>query len=401
MNVVHGPVPDNGGIIAPASGRRIRVLHVYRTYLPDSWGGIEQAIYQLAMATTRLGIENHILYLSREKHFKIEQRPEGKVYRLPMDIELASTSMSLSLLRYFSKIAARVDIINYHFPWPFADILHLLAATGKPVILTYHSDIIRQRTLAFFYQPLMKWFLSNARAIVATSQNYCATSPVLKRYIKKVQIIPIGLDEKCYPGVSAERVDYYRDIAGEGFFLFIGVLRYYKGLHILLDAIKGTMMRVVIVGAGPIERELKAQARREGLTNIFFFGYLSDEDKVALLSLCKAMVFPSHMRSEAFGVSLLEGAMFEKPLISCEIGTGSSYINIDGITGIVVEPENRAALRDAMLLLMDHPEECIRMGKNARARFNQLFTADIMAARYAQLYAGMLESFRTGIRENR
>jgi glycosyltransferase involved in cell wall biosynthesis len=368
----------------------MRVLHVYRTYLPDSWGGMEQAIYQLCLGTTRLGIQNDIVYLSSKRRIKISQQPEGKIYRLPRDFEIASTSISYSLLRNFRRIARRADIINYHFPWPFADILHLIAASGKPVILTYHSDIVRQKKLAYLYRPLMKWFLSNANVIVATSQNYCETSSVLKQYIEKVKIIPIGLDENSYPNVSAARVAYFQDIVGRDFFLFIGVLRYYKGLHVLLDAVKGSALPVVIVGAGPIEKELKAQARRQGLRNVFFFGYLSDADKVALLSLCKALVFPSHMRSEAFGVSLLEGAMFEKPLISCDIGTGSSYINLDGVTGLVVEPENRWALKKAMVWMQDHPEECRSMGKNARARFEQLFTADIMASRYAELYSSVL-----------
>jgi rhamnosyl/mannosyltransferase len=352
---------------------------------------MEQAIYQLCLGTARLGIENHIIYLSGKRRIQVSQRPEGKVYRLPRDFEIASTSVSYSLLRNFRRIARRVDIINYHFPWPFADILHLLSASGKPVILTYHSDIVRQKKLAYLYRPLMKWFLSNAGVIVATSQNYFATSSVLKKYIEKVKIIPIGLDETSYPNVSAERVAFFQNIVGKDFFLFIGVLRYYKGLHILLDAVKGSALPVVIVGAGPIEKELKAQARREGLSNVFFFGYLSDADKVALLSLCKALVFPSHMRSEAFGVSLLEGAMFEKPLISCDIGTGSSFINLDRVTGLVVESENPGALRNAMFWMQDHPEECRRMGKNARARFEQLFTAEIMASRYAELYSSLLD----------
>jgi O-antigen biosynthesis rhamnosyltransferase len=369
----------------------MKVLHVYRTYLPDTYGGMEQSIYQLCLASTRLGVENHIVYLSRESGIRITKRTEGKVYRLPMDLEIASTGMSSSLMRHFRKIAGRVDIINYHFPWPFGDVMHLLYASDKPAVITYHSDIIRQKKLAVLYRPLKRWFFSRARAIVATSANYYMTSPVLKGYSEKVNIIPIGLDETTYPAVSAERVQYYKDLIGGDFFLFIGVLRYYKGLHILLDAVRNTGLKVVIVGAGPSEKALKSQARSEGISNVEFFGYLPDEDKVALLSLCKAMVFPSHMRSEAFGVSLLEGAMYGKPLISCEIGTGSSYINRDGVTGIVVKSDNQASLRKAMLWMQDHPDECEQMGREARLRFERLFTADTMASSYMELYSYILK----------
>ncbi len=370
----------------------MKVLHVYRTYLPDSYGGIEQAIYQLCLGTALRGIENHITYLSRDRHIRVEQRPEGKVYRLPMDFEIASTGFSSSLLRYFRKIARRVDIINYHFPWPFGDILQLAAASGKPAVVTYHSDIIRQKKLAYLYRPLMKWFLSNAKAIIATSPDYCSTSPVLRRYRDKVKIIPIGLDKGSYPDVPVERIDYFREMAGNEFFLFVGVLRYYKGLHILLEAIRGTNLPVVIVGAGPIEKELLSKAKREGIRNVLFFGYLPDIDKVALLSLCKALVFPSHMRAEAFGVSLLEGAMFGKPLISCDIGTGCSYINLDNVTGRVVKPGDAKSLRDAMLWINTHPDECTKMGRKAQQRFERLFTADVTTPQYISLYSDVLRN---------
>lgn len=92
-------------------------------------------------------------------------------------------------------------------------------------------------------------------------------------------------------------------------FLFVGVLRYYKDLHILLEAAQWMECLIVIVGAGPIEAELKAQAQSIGLCNFHLLGHLPDEDKVALLTLCYGVLFPSHLRSEAFGISLLEGGM--------------------------------------------------------------------------------------------
>jgi glycosyltransferase involved in cell wall biosynthesis len=70
------------------------------------------------------------------------------------------------------------------------------------------------------------------------------------------------------------------------------VLRYYKGLHILLDAVANTDYPVVIVGAGPIEQELKDHAERLGLKNVMFVGAVDELDKVALLKLCYAWPSP-------------------------------------------------------------------------------------------------------------
>ncbi|MDE2429657.1 MAG: glycosyltransferase, partial [Burkholderiales bacterium] len=121
-------------------------------------------------------------------------------------------------------------------------------------------------------------------------------------------------------------------------------------------------------------------------------GALPETDKVALLTLCYALAFPSHLRSEAFGISLLEGAMFAKPMISSEIGTGTTYINIGGQTGLVVPPSDPAAFRQAMEYLWNHPSEAHCMGQKAQERYQELFTADNMAANYARLYRQILGS---------
>ena len=182
----------------------------------------------------------------------------------------------------------------------------------------------------------------------------------------------------------------WRERLGERFFLFVGVMRYYKGLHILLEALKGVDYPVVIVGAGPLEVELHAQAAALGLRNVQFLGRLDDEDKAALLELSYAIVFPSDLRSEAFGISLLEGAMYGKPMISSEIGTGTSYINSHGETGLVVPPSDPPALRQAMRTLWDNPQQAAVMGVKAEARYRQLFSAEEMGRQWAALYEEVL-----------
>jgi rhamnosyl/mannosyltransferase len=253
-------------------------------------------------------------------------------------------------------------------------------------VVTYHSDIVRQKALLMLYQPLKRRFLHCVEAIVATSPNYMASSAVLDRYRDKTRIITYGLDKTIYPDAQPERMARWRQQVGPKFFLFVGVLRYYKGLHILLDAMAKHDYPVVIVGSGPIEMELKAHARRLNLQHVHFVGAVDDADKVALLTLAYAVAFPSHLRSEAFGISLLEGAMYGKPMISSEIGTGTSYINVDGVTGLVVPPSDPAAFGAAMQRLWDDPALAQAMGQRAEARYHELFTAERMALSYNALY---------------
>lgn len=364
----------------------MRVLHFYKTSFPDTMGGIEQVINQIARGANKLGVKTNVLSLTPDRVARTTEINGYLAHRAPIDVQIASTSFSASAFLLFSKLAKEADVIHYHFPWPFMDVVHFATRIEKPTVTTYHSDIIRQKHLLKLYRPLKRKFLASMDCIVATSPNYVATSPVLQKFSDKVKVIPIGLDKATYPQPALDRSKFWREILGPKFFLFIGVLRYYKGLHILIEAAKGIDYPIVIVGTGPIEQELKVQIAQLGLRNIHILGYLSDEDKVTLLTLCYGIVFPSHLRSEAFGISLLEGAMYGKPMISSEIGTGTTYINIADETGLVVPPNDPMALREAMIYLWEHPEEAADMGRRAEERYWKYFTAEQMVGAYVKLY---------------
>lgn len=364
----------------------MRVLHFYKTSFPDTMGGVEQVINQIARGASKEGIETDVLSLTPDRVPRTIEIDGYMAHRARLDLQIASTGVSVSALLRFAQLAKKADVIHYHFPWPFMDLVHFATRVKKPTVVTYHSDIIRQKHLLKIYRPLKWKFLGDVSRIVATSPNYLITSDVLAKFRHKVSVIPIGLDKATYPIPSSEKQAYWRDKLGPKFFLFVGVIRYYKGLHILMEAAKGVDYPIAIVGAGPIENELKQQAAQLGLINIHFLGHLADEDKVALLMLCYGVLFPSHLRSEAFGVSLLEGAMYGKPMISSEIGTGTTFINIADETGLVVPPGDPLALRQAMQYLWEHPKQAAVMGKKAEERYWQYFTADKMVRSYVDLY---------------
>ena len=367
----------------------MRVLHVYKTSHLESRGGVEEFIFELTS-----GLKNNfhlnvdVLYLSSAT--KKSEINGVNYFGSTQLFEVASTGFSFDVIFQFFKLSKKADVIHYHFPWPYMDFLHILLRIKKPTVVTYHSDIVRQERLLGLYRPLKNLFLSSVDRIVSTSPNYLATSDVLKKFSSKVDVIPIGLDKNRYPVLSESRKDYWRTRLGSKFFLFVGALRYYKGLHILLEASRYVNYTIVIVGAGPVEKELKRIAQDRVLNNVLFLGILPDEDKVALLTLCYAVLFPSHLRSEAFGISLLEGAMYGKPMISSEIGTGTSYININGETGIVIPPSDSLELERAMTYLWNNPKTAYEMGIAAERRYRAMFTADKMVKSYVNLYKTLL-----------
>lgn len=357
----------------------MRVLHFFKTYLPDSFTGVERVIHAIAEATAGLGVTSDVLSLSPNPATTPLTVGRHRSHQSRQDLYVASTGLSLSVFGDFRRLAAQADVVHYHFPWPMMDLVHSLANPGKPTLVTYHSDVVKQQGLLKLYRPLMGHFLTSVDAIVATSPNYVQSSPVLAQYRDKVSVIPIGIAD--VPPADRDLVEQLRARVGSRFFLFVGALRYYKGLPFLLDAARSTGLPVVIAGSG--DATIIAEAK---LLNVIVLGEVNEGEKQALLELCTAFVFPSHLRSEAFGVALLEAARAGRPMISCEIGTGTSYVNLDGVTGITVPPADPTALAGAMTALWNDPSRCGQMGEAARRRYETLFTASAMGEAYAALY---------------
>lgn len=371
--------------------RNINVLHVYRTSMPASYGGVESFIDTLCRADSRLGVNNSVLTLNPAPQVDQIKMNGYTVHQARQDIFISSTAFSLAAFAKFKRLSGMADIIHYHFPHPFSDILHFYCKPRKPSIVTYHSDVIRQKYLLYAYRPIMHRFLSSVDRIVATSPNYLASSEILQHYASKVSVIPIGIDPAPYGALDSERLEHWRKRFPEPFFLFVGAIRYYKGLKFALEAAAGTQIKIVIAGVGKEEKALKTQADSLQLSNVEFLGFVDDQDKSTLLNLCYGFIFPSHLRSEAFGISLLEAAMAGKPLVSCEIGTGTTFVNRANETGLVISPGSADELRDAMQFLLDHPDVALRMGERARQRSLELFSVDKQANLYNILYRDLIK----------
>ena len=283
----------------------MNVLHVYRTFFPDTQGGLEEVIRQICMNATPHGVESRVFTLSPEPEPARVQVDGIEVVRVKQSFEIASCGFCFAGLAEFRRQVAWADVVHYHFPWPWGDVMYMLAGRGKATVVTYHSDIVRQQLLQHFYHPLMRRFLGSASRIVATSPNYFASSDVLKRFTDKVEVIPIGIEESSYPApaVTAQAMERTRQTHGEDFFLFVGVLRYYKGLNFLLEAMSEIPeTHLVVAGAGPEREALMAQATDLELGDrTHFLGRVDQETAVALLNSASVFCLPAHERSEAFG----------------------------------------------------------------------------------------------------
>jgi rhamnosyl/mannosyltransferase len=369
----------------------MRILQIYKDY-PPVVGGIEHHLRDLSEGLAQRGHTVTVLATSRDRQSTITQPTPGlTLIRAARSAHLASTPLSVDMLRQAMGISA--DLIHLHFPYPPGDLTALLVPNQLPLVVTYHSDIVRQQLLLRAYRPLLMHTLGRAQRILATSPAYIASSPWLARYAAKCTVVPLGVDLTRFGQAQPTQVAAWRARFGpEPIALFVGRLRYYKGLHVLLEALPSVPGLVVaLAGTGPEQERLATQAHRLGIQDrVRFLGNIPDADLPALYQASDMFVLPSHLRAEAFGISLTEALASGLPAISTELGTGTSFVNQHGQTGIVVPPNDPVALARALTTLTVAPELRHFYGANARARIATHFTRDQMIRSVEQVYREVL-----------
>ncbi len=366
------------------------ILHVYKDY-PPVLGGIENHIQGLAEAQVRAGLRVTVLVTSLNRQTEFLEQAGVQLIKAGRLAHVASTPLSLDFFGQMRRL--QVDITHLHFPYPPGELGNLLFQPGRRTVITYHSDVIRQQGILRFYDPLLWRVLHHAHRIIATSPQYIRSSPYLSRVADKCIVIPLGIDPAPFQSVDTGRIAALRRHYGEPLLLFVGRLRYYKGLQYLLQAMVQLEARLLVVGTGPMEAEWRKTAGELGLNNrVVFLGEVTNTDLAAYYRACDVFVLPASHRSEAFGTVQLEAMAAGLPVVSTEVGTGTSYVNRHGETGLVVPPRDPDALAEALQRLLTDADLRARLGAQARARVAEEFTHDRMVECIARLYYQLLHS---------
>ncbi len=367
----------------------LKVLQVYKDYYPPVIGGIEKHLNELCHGLAEKGVQSEVLVSNVRPRTEIVYDNSIRITKVPEHGRLQSAPLTASFYHYLRERAREADILHFHFPNPTAEMSLMFSKIDKPYVVTYHSDIIRQAKLRKLYFPFMLRFLRKAKAIIATSPNYVQFSDVLSKVQDKCAVVPFGVD----PARFAPRAEGAGDIAsvrkayGPSIVLFIGKFRYYKGLDVLIEAMKKVKGKLLLIGAGPLEQELKKQAAAADLhKKVFFMGELSDQEVVTYLQACDVFVLPSTYPSEAFGIVQLEAMACGKPVVSTELGTGTSFVNQHQKTGLVIQPNDPGALAEAIDHLLASPGIREQYGRAGRKRVEQYFTRDGMIENVIETY---------------
>lgn len=378
---------------ASGGSRSRHILHVYKDY-PPVMGGIEGHVALLARAQAAAGHRVTVLVTDPDGGGSEADDQEVRVIRAGRLATIASTPLSLALPRHLAQL--RPDLCHLHCPYPVAELAWLLRGR-HPMVLTWHSDVVRQRLLGAVWSLGQRMLLARADRVLATSPRYAASSAFLRRVPpERLRVVPLGIQA---PALRPDP-DRARERFGAGpNLVFVGQLRYYKGLGSLLEALAllrqesaGALRpRLLVAGRGPMETAWRAKGAALGLEDqVRWLGALDDRDRDLLLAAGDLYVLPAVARSEAFGLALLEAMAAGLPLLSTELGTGTSWVNQHGVTGLVVPPKDPAALAEALRRLLSDDEGRRAMGRAAKARFDEHFTAAAMLAAVDAVYQEVL-----------
>lgn len=366
----------------------MRVLHVGKFYPPHR-GGMESHVATLCRQL-QSEAEVQVIVSADGKRTETDVVDGVPVTRIGTAFGVASASINPGMARAIRR--AEVDVIHFHHPNPTAVLSYLASGNPAPLVVTYHSDIVRQRVLGAGFAPVLHVFLRRARVILASSAEYARTSPTLRRHADRVRIVPFGIRVDEYAAPDPARVAALRGRLGPRVVLGAGRLVYYKGFEYLVRAMASVPGQLVLVGDGPLREPLQALAEELGIADrVTFAG--SVPDLAPWYAAADVFVLPAVERSEAFGLVQLEAMSAGLPVINTRIPSGVPFVSMDGESGLTVPPRDAPALADAVARLLDDEPLRARLAEGARARVAGQFslermTAETMAAYRAAVSAG-------------
>lgn len=358
--------------------RKIRILEVNKAYFPHT-GGIETLVKQYS---EELGKYNNIeirTLVCRDGRGKTSsEKINGvKLIRAGSIGTYFSCPLSVSFIRLFRKMSANADIVHIHVPFPLADMALLLSGYKGKVILSWHSDIVKQKKLLTFYKPLLKYLLKRSDRILVATEGHIDGSEFLPEYRSKCRILPYGIIPEDYLNIETKPFLTEKATNPDCIKIFFtGRLVYYKGVDILIKAFSktGCDCELFISGTGMLENELKEKVRKYNIQErVHFLGFLPENQLKQAYADCDIFVLPSVARSEAFGIVQLEAMIYGKPVINTHLPSGVPYVSIHGKTGITVQPENYRQLAKAIEILCKNKSLREKLGKSAKDRVITLF----------------------------
>jgi glycosyltransferase involved in cell wall biosynthesis len=391
----------------------LRVCHLGKFY-PPAPGGIESHVRSLARAQAELGAEvevvcvNHVARSGEDVTWQALGRSSDveewdgrvRVTRLGRVAGVSRLELCPSLLPVLVRACRRADLVHVHAPNVTMYLALVALRLAVPLIVTHHSDVIKQRHLAQLFAPIERHVLGRAARVFSTSSQYAASSRPLRRWGAKLDVLPLGIDLTPFQRPTPAAQEFARELQRQHaapLWLFVGRLIYYKGLDVALRALAHVPGKLLVVGRGPLAEQLHQLAAELGVAErVVWIDFLDPSQLVGAYHAANALWFPSVARSEAFGLVQVEAMASGCPVLNTDIaGSGVSWVSPDGVSGLTLPPGDAAALAVAAAQLLANPELHHQLSRGGQARARRELTDSLMARRSLEFYAAALASRAT------
>lgn len=335
------------------------LLTVTRAYPPEV-GGVEVVAQKVAEIGKEVFGASTVLAFSKDRSLKQEEINGVEVIRIPTWIRHDPIRVSPYFGKYLKKLSKETSATLFHFPISQPEIFFKFNNITSYKVCLYHGDVIGRGIVGDIYRKdIAKVFLSKMDKIITTSPNLLNSSPLLAEFKSKTETIPLFVDtDNFHP-----REEYTDNIEINNFLkgshgikpkviLYIGRFGRYKGLDYLINSLQylPEEFKLILIGDGIKKAEIENIISTQSYGNrVLMMPHVSYKDLAKYYSLADVFVLPSIDRGEAFGLVAIEAMACGIPVITTELGTGTTYHNVNGVTGLHVPPMNSKAIADTVL----------------------------------------------------
>ena len=244
-------------------------------------------------------------------------------------------------------------------------------------MIWYHSDIVKQRFVAWLLKPLFRYCLEAAKFVIVSDLAIAKNSGLLSTYKGNLVAVPFAqrIPDDLTHGKHTERIQL----------LAVGRLVYYKGYEYLIKAMQGLTADLVIIGTGPLRQDLEMLVKSLQLDNVQIISPVTSDDLTRYYRNCDVFILPSVENSEAFGLVQLEAMSYGKPVINTNLPTAVPSVSLNGVTGITVQPKDVVALRVAIQTLLTDANLRNQYGSAARKRVKSNYSFEQFQMKLTEL----------------
>ena len=385
--------------------RRLRVLQFGRFNNAEQNGGIERHMQLLCAGLAARDVD--VTYLVAGDSLR---STDSRIHTTAGSYRMVEAA---TLGTYFSTAASPMqilkallmhrkkpfDVVHLHFPNPLAHLASFFFPKSIKRVITWHSDIVRQKRLLTIYLPFLQRITLRADALIAATPAHFTSSTQIPSSLPAVKrhVIPYGRDfsDLALTPPTAELCasikTKVKSVSASGHIIFaLGRHVYYKGFDVLLEAMSSVEAQLILGGDGPLKAELQQQAERLGISHkVTFTGSIPEADLAAYFNACDVFCLPSVAQSEAFGLVQLEAMACGKPVVCTQLNNGVNVVNQAGVTGLAVPVRNAAALAAALNILLNDDALRSKLGKQAKAHAISGYSLSAMSNSHLALYASL------------